>query len=75
MKACFLAPTEPRYPRQAYRALAEVIYKQKLGKPFPFVEGKPHQFPDFGILVKNCRQIWLALQLRYKPITLRYLVK
>jgi tetratricopeptide (TPR) repeat protein len=40
-KCCALAPTEPHYPRVAYEALLDAMYKRKFGKVMP--RGGPHR--------------------------------
>ena len=52
-KCCFLAPTEPMYPRRAYEVTYEVLHVQKFGKPSRRgPDGRPLGNPEFGDLRK-----------------------
>jgi tetratricopeptide (TPR) repeat protein len=50
-KCCFLAPTEPIYPRRAYEVTFDVLHVRKFGKPAERgPDRRPLTNPDFGDL-------------------------
>jgi tetratricopeptide (TPR) repeat protein len=52
-RCCFLAPTEPMYPRRAYELTFDVLHMRKFGKPVPRgPDRKPLINLDFGNLRK-----------------------
>lgn len=52
-KCCFLAPTEPMYPRRAFEATFDVLHVRKFGNPAARgPDRRPLTNPDFGDLRK-----------------------
>ena len=52
-RCCFLAPTEPMYPRRAFEATFDLLHVRKFGEPAPRgPDRKPLTDPDFGDLRK-----------------------